>query len=400
MNERIRRLSVLLKRLVDGQPLDDVRKDYLVQLGQIGADELARAENLLAAEGVSIEAIQRASGQHTELVSATIRPVSVPGTDQPDQIPGHPAFVFKGENEGIAIFIATRFKPDLEAYLTSKTEIGRLNLLSAAHELQSIGKHYERKENLFFPYLERHGITTPPQVMWGVDDIIQSLMKLLVDSIEQQPIQPSRVKLVAERLLTQIERMIVQENGILMPMLLGVMSEADWILAAQESEQIGYVFNKGIAGASNSDSATWLLDKTGGVLQEPEQPTDKIKLPSGNFSVAQLTAMLNTLPTDLTFIDSEDIVQYYSEGKHQVFTRTRTIIGRNVFLCHPPLLVPRIKRLIEAFRSGGKDAAIVPVRKGSRLDLVRYYAVRDDQGTYLGTVEVTEEISALVEKFK
>ena len=398
MNERIRQLAVLLRRLVEGQAYADVLKDFMDQFDQLTADELAQAENLLVSEGVSIEAIQRASGKHTDLVSKVIKPVLLPGSPQSDQIPGHPAFVFKGENAGLSDLLDKQLKPDLEAYLTSLTEQDRLNLLSDAKDLLTIDHHYNRKENLFFPYLERQGITAPPQVMWGVDDIIRALIKLFVDAIDQQPIQSSRIKLVANRMLTQVERMIVQENDILLPILLGVMSESDWILAAQESVHIGYVFNKGIEGASNSDSATWLLKKTGGVALRPVQPADKINLPSGNFTVTELSAMLNTLPTDLTFIDRDDIVQYYSEGKHPVFARTRTIIGRNVYLCHPPLLVPRIKKLVEAFKRGEKDEAIVPVRRGSRLDLVRYYAVRDEQGTYLGTVEVTEEVSGLMDR--
>lgn len=398
MNERIRQLAALLKRLVDGQAYGEVQNDFVTLLKEITADELAQAENLLVAEGVAVEAIQRASGKHTDLVAQAIKPFSLPEITQPDQEPGHPIFVLKGENEGIRQLIAGRLRPDLDTWLDSLAEKDRLNLLSDAKELLAIDTHYKRKENVLFPYLERAGITAPPQVMWGVDDIIRALLKLFAEAIGQQPVQPERIRLIADRLLTQVERMIVQENDILLPMLAGVMSEADWILAAQESVQVGYVFNKGITGASNSDAATWLLEKTGGVIQEPVQPADTIRLPSGHFTVAQLTAMLNTLPTDLTFIDSDDVIRYYSEGKHQVFTRTRTIIGRNVYLCHPPLLVPRIRKLIEAFRSGQKDEAIVPVRKGSRLDLVRYYAVRDEEGTYLGTVEVTEEVSGLLGK--
>lgn len=398
MNQRIRQLAAFLRQLVEGKALADVQKEFAEQLMKITADELAQAENLLVAEGLSIETIQRASGQHTDLVAKSIEPFLLTGAQQPDQIPGHPAFVLKGENAGLSDFLSKRLKPDLETYLTIMAESDRLNLRSAAQDLQTIDQHYNRKENVFFPYLERQGITAPPQVMWGVDDIIRSLIKLFIEAIDQQPVQPKRIKLVADRMLAQVERMIIQENEILIPMLLGVMSEADWILAAQESIHIGYVFNKGIEGASNSDIATWLMEKTGGVDQHPVQPVDKINLPSGNFTVVELTAMLNTLPTDLTFIDKDDTVQYYSEGKHPVFGRTRTIIGRNVYLCHPPLLVPRIKKLIEAFKSGKQDEAVVPIRKGNRLDLVRYYAVRDEQGTYLGTVEVTEEISGLMDR--
>ncbi|NLW11903.1 MAG: DUF438 domain-containing protein, partial [Clostridiaceae bacterium] len=152
--------------------------------------------------------------------------------------------------------------------------------------------------------------------------------------------------------------------------------------------------------ASNSDAMSWLQQQSGQSIAAVDSDNNndgRVIIPSGDLTLDQLTAMLNTIPTDLTFIDSDNIVRYYSEGKHQVFTRTRTIIGRDVFLCHPPQLIPKIKKLIEAFRSGEKDLEIVPVKIGSKLNLVRYYAVRNKLGEYIGTVEVTEEMSDILE---
>ncbi|NLO36519.1 MAG: DUF438 domain-containing protein [Clostridiaceae bacterium] len=394
MNDRIEALAKHLRDLIDGSPLEQVRHTFQTGFGDVSVLELAQAENLLVARGVTVEEIQRASALHTDLVLGHL---AAGAAVRPDQADGHPARVIAGENEGLLAFLEQRLKPDLAACLATGSEKDRLNLQDAVTEFSALGKHYDRKENLFFPYLERAGLTAPAKVMWGVDQIIRELMKLLDGAISERPLQPKRIRLIADRLLTQVERMVRQENEILMPMLFGCMTEADWILAAQESAQIGLVFNKGIAGASNSDAAVWLEKQSGSIKQSAPGEEGKISLPSGRLTSAQLTAMLNTLPTDLTFIDRDDVVQYYSEGKHQVFARTRTIIGRNVFLCHPPQLVPRIRQLIEAFRTGKKDQAIVPVRKGSRLDLVRYYAVRDESGAYLGTVEVTEEISGIID---
>ena len=266
-------------------------------------------------------------------------------------------------------------------------------------ELKKVGIHYDRKENLFFPYLENAGITTPPQVMWGVDDVIRDLIGKLSDSLKGD-IMVKRVELVSQRVLTQVYEMIEKEDKILVPMILDYLTEEDFILAAQESVHMGYVFNQGIEGASNSDANTWLSEKTKGEMKTRAMEEDKIQISSGSFYPKELEAMLNTLPTDLTYADKDDIVRYYSEGKHQVFTRTRTILGRDLYLCHPPQLIPVIKELIADFKSGKKDEMIVPMRKGNRLELIRYYAVRGEDGEYLGVVEVTEEISDQLEMFK
>lgn len=396
MDKRILTLAILLKRLIDGEQPTKVASDYAKDLGRVSARELALAEEHLAAEVIEVETIQRANELHTELVVASME------HDRKElqkiMTPGHPAFVFAGENEGIKLFMKKQLVPDLRNFLETLAEKDRLNLLNAARELQKISRHYERKENLFFPYLEKTEITAPPKVMWGVDDIIKNLLRLFVEAIEQEPILPSRVEMIYTRLSSQIESMIEKENKILLPMLATYMSEEDWFLVARESSIIGYVFNKGIEGASNSDALTWLEQKKDSKRDSVEMTGNRIKLPSGHLTLHELNTMLNTLPTDLTFIDSNDRVQYYSEGKHQVFTRTRTIIGRDVYLCHPPQLVPVIKELIESFRSGTRDEKTVLMRKGSRLDLVRYYAVRDNSGEYIGTVEVTEEISGIVEQ--
>lgn len=215
-------------------------------------------------------------------------------------------------------------------------------------------------------------------------------------AIEARPIDEKRISLVAERLKTQLREMVDKEENILMPMLLPKLKHEDWILVAQESVHIGYAMNQGIEGASPSDANTWLAQQTEEKRILPG-PKGRIQVPSGSFTEEELTAMLNTLPTDLTFADADDIIRYYSEGKHQVFTRTRTILGRDLYLCHPPNLIPTIKKLIQDFKDGVKDQMIVPMRRGNRLDLVRYYAVRDEEGKFLGTLEVTEEMSEILE---
>lgn len=380
----------ILRRLHEGEEIEVLRKSIDEIEGKISSVELAEAEELLEKSGIAVDEIQRWSTSHTSLFSGKL-------VDEEVGEYGHPLFVFSGENRGLEKFIEEEYYPALDKFLVDGD---RKDILSKIEILKKVIIHYDRKENLFFPYLEKEGITTPPQVMWGVDDVIRDLLDRLTESLEEETINIKRVELVSQRVLTQIIEMIEKEEKILIPMLLEYMKEEDYILAAQESVHMGYVFNQGIEGASTSDANTWLLKKTGGEMQESDYIKGKIKLPSGDFTELELNAMLNTLPTDLTFADKDDIVRYYSEGKHQVFTRTRTILGRDLYLCHPPQLIPVIKELIADFKSGKKDEMIVPMRKGDRLELIRYYAVRGEDGKYIGTLEVTEEISDQLEMFK
>lgn len=387
MTDRIRTLAALLKKLHAGEPVVNVYQEMAAQFDGISANELAKAEELLASSGVPIAEIQRLSTEHTAVVAEQMQ-------DKGYEENGHPLTVFIGENKGFVAFLKQKLQPALQGYKTGETDMAQLQLL--ADEFAGIFRHYDRKENLFFPYLEQAGITVPPMVMWGVDDVIRNLARMWNDALTQTPPDPKRIELAATRLIQQAVDMVQKENEILVPMLKSTLTEADWILCAQESETYGYAFHQGIEGASLSDARTWLMEKTGDKKQPAPEEEGRISLPSGNFTKEELICMLNTLPTDLTFADKDNIIRYYSEGKGQVFSRTRTIIGRDLLLCHPPQIVPAIRKLIEAFRAGTKEQEIVPMRRGNRLDLVRYYAVRNEEGAFMGTLEVTEEVSDIL----
>ena len=145
-------------------------------------------------------------------------------------------------------------------------------------------------------------------------------------------------------------------------------------------------------GASPSDAKAFA--RTGSA--EPEaRPEGAINLPSGYFTGPELTALLNTLPCDVTFVGADDTVHFFIEQPSRVFPRTRTIIGRRVADCHPPKSLPVVEALIGAFKDGSKDSEAFWIQRGEQFILIRYYAVRDGQGKYLGVLECTEEISAL-----
>jgi len=104
---------------------------------------------------------------------------------------------------------------------------------------------------------------------------------------------------------------------------------------------------------------------------------------------------LNTLPVDITFIDQEDRVKYFSEGKERIFLRTKSILGRKVQNCHPPQSVDRVEKILRSFKEGRKDSVDFWIHYRGKFVYIKYFALRDRQGGYLGTLEVSQDLSGL-----
>ena len=132
-------------------------------------------------------------------------------------------------------------------------------------------------------------------------------------------------------------------------------------------------------------------------MMESKEIPGFIKLPSGIFVIEEFTCMLNTLPFDITFVNKDDVVKYFSEGKERAFPRTKAIIGRNVSNCHPPASVHIVENIVEDFKAGKKDQEDFWIHAGEKFILIRYYAVRNEKGEYLGVLEVTQDIKPIQE---
>ncbi len=132
------------------------------------------------------------------------------------------------------------------------------------------------------------------------------------------------------------------------------------------------------------------------IIQEPEVKDENvISLPTGEFRLEELMNTLNALPVDVTFIDKDDKVKYFSGGKDRIFVRTRSVIGRKVQNCHPPKSVDIVEKILSSFKTGKKDSVDFWINLGGKLIYIRYFAVRDENKQYLGTLEVTQDITGI-----
>ena len=372
-------LKELITQLHDGKSVEEVKGRFAAVFGGVSAEEIAQAEQALVANGLPVSEIQRLCDVHAAVFKGSIEEIHQPS--DPSEIPGHPANTLKRENRAIEKLIAEiREEIARSGGSDGKTALGRL---------AEIDRHYLKKENLLFPYLEQYGITAPPKVMWGVDDEIRAKLKEINAQLKTADL--SHLKGPIEELFAKISEMIFKEENIMLPMLLENLTQDEWKRIAEESGELGYCL---IDRVPDWSPASKKEDET--VRQEKAAP-GVITLPTGVLRTEELVRVLDTLPIDITFVDKDDTVKYFSQGAERVFPRTKAIIGRKVSNCHPPASVHIVEKLVEDFKTGRKESEDFWIDMGEKYILIRYFAVRSEKGEYLGVLEVTQNIRPIQE---
>ncbi|MDD3439547.1 MAG: DUF438 domain-containing protein, partial [Clostridiaceae bacterium] len=266
-------------------------------------------------------------------------------------------------------------------------------LLEDINLLLDIDKHYSRKENLLFPYMEKYGITAPPKVMWGVDDEIRAAIKEINGMLQDYKGEKEQVYTKADEAAGRVIEMIFKEENILFPMVLETLTEDEWMTIESESDEIGYCLTE--------PRGKWKPERTD--VEEKQKETGQtaadgyLKFETGLLTAKEISLMFNSLPIDITFVDKDGAVKYFSQGKERIFPRTKAIIGRQVHNCHPPASVHIVEKLVEDFKTGKKDSESFWIKMGGRYVYIRYFAIRDDNGDYAGTMEVTQDIQPIQE---
>lgn len=382
---RQKTIKEIIKQLHDGKTVAEVKQQFEDAFKGVTASEISEAEAALISEGLPVSEVQRLCDVHAAVFKGSIEEIHQQA--DPTLILGHPTNTLKREYRLIEKIIEREIEPyltDLEAETSLKA------LLDGINHLSEINIHYQMKENLLFPYMEQYGITAPPKVMWGVDDEIRNQIKEVKTLLKEHSTNKEELKLKIVEMLNKVTEMIFKEENIMIPMLLENLTQEEWKLIADESGEIGHMVDKVPAWEPFKEAKDTILEES-----KSNEDLGLIKLPSGVFKAEELTSMLNTLPFDITFVNKDDIVKYFSEGKDRVFPRTKAIIGRDVSNCHPPTSVHVVEKIVEDFRNGKKDHEDFWINMGNKFILIRYYAVRNEKGEYLGVLEVTQDIKPI-----
>ncbi|MEC1262639.1 DUF438 domain-containing protein [Bacillus swezeyi] len=386
-NERKQQLKEIIIDLHKGKSLDEVKKRFKQGFGSVNAEEIAQLEQaLMQEEGITPEEIQKLCTVHASVFKGSIEDIH---RTEADQQPGHPVHTFIKENKEIDLLLNFKIQLHLDRFVKEDDTENILKLIGDLNLLADVDKHYSRKENLLFPYLEKYGITGPSQVMWAVDDFIRKSIKEVKRLLEDYtPDKKDEVIRELGFIIKEGTEMIYKEENILLPMALRTLTEDEWLKIAAESDEIGY--------CQTAPEAVWQPERLHLKTNE-ETAHGYIKLPTGILSVSQLEQMLNHLPVDITFIDENDVVRYFSHGKERIFARTKAVIGRTVQNCHPPASVHIVNKLLEDFKSGKKDVEDFWIKFKDKYVFIRYFAVRDEDSHYIGTLEFTQNIAPIQE---
>lgn len=386
-HRRKEKLKALLLKIHHGGSEESVRNELLLSLSQIPYGEVVEVEQELIAEGLPEEEILDLCDAHSAVLEgrvdlSALKPVA----------DGHPVDVFRKENEEIrkltnAIFaLISEINRETEADISDKIT----KLRGLFNTLFDVDKHYQRKEYLLFPYLEKAGITGPPKVMWGKHDEIRDLIKGSIEVLQTTEMTNEEFGAVAEIVLTiaatAAKEMITKEEEILFPMSLDVLTEADWYEISKQSLEIGYC----LYDPQVDWKPEWAEEQS---INASQKSGSHVQLPSGSFSAEEIMAILNTLPVDITFVDKDDKVKYFSQSAERIFQRNRAILNRDVRHCHPPASAHIVDKIIDDFKSGRQSRAPFWINMGPKMIHIEYFALRNDKGEYLGTLEVSHNVT-------
>ncbi|MBX5327293.1 MAG: DUF438 domain-containing protein [Candidatus Bathyarchaeia archaeon] len=383
--QRKKILKEIIKRLHEGASPEEVKEKFKHVLEGTSQEDIAKVEQELVKEGMPREEVRRLCDVHLAVFSEQLEKRKL-------QVPlEHPVGILMEEHK-IMLQLAEKLNTIAEKVYGAEDASSVSNDLPhiehISNDFTDSEKHYLREENVLFPLLEKHGITEPPAIMWMEHDKIRAVKKQLRGLVEKRGtmnFQDFKEQLheTAKTLGEFLSSHFFKENNILFPAAMQVVTSEEWEEAKKEFSEIGYCC---------------FTPPTATVLTQPKEmgkakAEGLLQFETGALSKEELEAILNTLPVDITFVDANDQVRYYSEGGKRVFVRTKAVIGRKVQLCHPQKSIHIVNRILESFKSGKKDVAEFWIQMAGRLIHIRYFAVRDKNRKYLGTIEVTQDIT-------
>jgi len=392
---RKEQLKRLIRLLHEGRTVEEVKEEFAALLRDVGALEVAEIEQALIEEGLPEMEIKRLCDVH-----ALVFRESLEAQEQPESLPGHPIHTLRAENEA-AEEVLGRLEKAVDDLAASPDEERLARARERLGELREYERHYLRKENILFPYLERHGFTGPTAVMWAIHDDVRAWWKELDGLLAAGPGDDpegfvARVREVFDLMAHAVREMFFKEEQILFPTSLELLTLEEWLEVRAQGPEVGYCYVE--PGDRWPPAGTELPEPAPPRPAEAPRPAavrGLLPLEVGALTPKQVDLLLNHLPVEISFVDAGDTVRYFNRAQERIFHRTPAVIGRKVQKCHPPASVHRVQRILDDFRAGRREVAEFWIQMQGRFIHIRYFAVRDEKGEYQGALEVVQDVTAI-----
>ncbi len=415
MENKLDQVREILKELHKGTEFEELKERFREVLKGVSPWEIPLVEQELVAQGVSPLEIASLCDLHVALFRESLLDTKLEGIE-----PGHPIDTFLRENEEIL--------KDSEKLVLYANSLGKVEdeerervfsrLRELASQLRGLKRHFVRLQFLLFPYIERRGLTAVPRVLWTKQDQIMSkvrkINRLLAEPRLTDEEYIKEVKALADELSKSLVDMVFRENKILYPTVVILLSDGEWSAIRLEEPEVGYykidprvgwtpvepVYPYQVISEITEEQISQMPEEMKSVMSLMESKDtyvltreDDLKLGNGYISLKELDALFRTLPFEITFVDANDRLRYYTSKEEMTFYRSKTVLGRKVELCHPPGSVHIVKRIIEEFKAGKRDIAEFWINMRGRKIYISYIPVRDSEGNYLGTLEIVQDIT-------
>ena len=403
--ERIALMKKLLMDMDKGNITpDEIKERFKGILKDMHPVEIAIIENALINDGFPAEKIHNLCDVHIDIFRESIE------NDKPIAEKGHPIYLFMSEHIallkvfGKAKSLSKEIK-EIGNFENAKSKIEALKTIVS--EMRGVESHMLREENVLFPYLEKYEIIQPAKIMWTEHDSLRERLKELVSTLNNPEDDFAKFAEHIDSLILYIVDLksnhIYKENKILYPSAVTKLTDGEWNEIWEQMDEMGYTsFTPEEAKWHKEIKATKIEENE--VQQKLSELVDAVKrnVSGGKITFdyeeltsGQLTAMMDILPVGITFIDDKDVVKYFNRAEDRVFPRTKAVIGRTVQNCHPPKSVHIVEKILSDFKSGRKNNADFWIDMNGKFVYIRYFAVRDKSGKYIGTLEVTQDVTGI-----
>lgn len=398
--ERAAGFNALLTAMLDGSGQDAVRKAERL-IDDARPEDLVAAVDAAVTRGVPFDALKPAV---SKLVNLLATPLKRHRCSPPR---GERLFAsLMAENQALLAALdkgkrlAKAINDDTATSATRTSTI--VDLRTLMDELGAIEAHYRKKENVLFPWFEaRYPAYHCVRLMWEIQDDARRGLKDVARTLDATPTDIGAINKALGRLYFDLNANAFREDCALFPVMIALISPADGERLFAETTEYGLAFLDGDAAArfegpeADAAAAAFAAGAGNDARAEASRTAGGFSGRTGALPNEVMEAMFAALPVDMTWVDADDKVRWFSDSPRRIFPRSPAIIGRDVRNCHPGASVGRVVAIVESFRRGEKDREAFWISMKGRFIHIDYFALRAKDGRYLGVLEASQDLTEL-----